>query len=983
MTTRTGANQLVGRESELDELTAAFENAREGHGYLVTLIGEPGIGKTRLTQELLLTASKRQAITAVGTCYEGTTTPPYWAWIQLIRSLLTKPTDAILRALKPRAAVMAETVPEIKGLFPNTAVLSEVETGQARFRLFEAITKFLCEVAEYKPIVLVLDDLHWADQSTLDLIEYAVREFSSKPILVVGSYRDTELGRRHPLSDSLAKIARTTDFKRILLRGLDLDEVTRMVHTTVNESTSPELIAEIHERTEGNPFFVTEVVATLTKEAENRGGDFDALRFKIPEGVREAIGIRLNKLSDECNEILRTAAVIGREFDFSLLIMLNSERSEEDQLTLIEEAVAVGTVREVEGSRDHYEFAHALIQQTLIEELTTGRRVRAHARVVTAMEQLYAEHLSDHASDLLHHCTEGLVSEQKIVNYAQLAGDQATALYATREARAYYEQALQALGDDSDVIQRAEILANIGLGELLTLNYPHTQRGWDHVADAFKIYDEMEDHKSAVTLLRQARGFRPIWLHSREAVYSRALEMVEPSSTDAGYLLVQHAGALRFEEMDHDGAAAALDRALEIAIDSGNKRLETRVLLGLADNGGPDGDAEGAADLRRRAAVLAQETDQPIEEASARRAVLTQLISEVDAGDALRNIEEVLELERLFGFDTSIIFEQLRIAIIGGDLANIPYFADLVDRDHDDDSVHRILAGLALWHLEDTSELDERFAEAHDESQFAQTLWQRASNASFLSLVAWSTGRADDAMKAAVVAHSFLEMPKIISEIEAFARVAISISAIMTGNEVEAAEQRRHLVDGPISIAGTTYYFAGDRILAALANTAGLLDEATVHFEDALNFTSDPSYRVEAAWTCHDYAKLLIERASAQGRSAESAQHLNKARELISTGLAVAREIGTKPLENKFTTLQEQADSFGLTRNTRPDGLTNREVDVLRLICDGLSNQQIADELVITLSTTASHVANILGKTASSNRTEAAAYAIRQGLADA
>jgi DNA-binding CsgD family transcriptional regulator/tetratricopeptide (TPR) repeat protein len=718
----------------------------------------------------------------------------------------------------------------------------------------------------------------------------------------------------------------------------------------------------------------------MAKESAERGGNFNAMKFRIPEGVREAIGIRLNKLSDDCNEMLQTAAVIGREFDFTLLSMLKSEDSDKDELTLLEEAVAAATVREVPGQRNRYEFTHALFQQTLVEELTTGRRVRLHARVVDSMEQLYPENLSEHATEMLHHCTEGVVSANKIANYAQLAAVHAAHLNAWAEARAYCEQALEALGDRSPDFQRADILSLLGRGELLTFSYPDLQRGWNHVASAFKIYDDFEDHESAVSLIQRARGYRPIWLHSTAEVFLRALEMVEPNSEDAGYLLVQQAQALRFEEMDHDGAASALDRALAIAVESGNKHLETRVLLGLAANGGRDGDAEGAVELRRRAAVLAQETEQPVEEAEARRAVLTQLITEGDAGDSNRNIEEILELERLFGFETAIVFEQLRIALVSGNLENTRYFGELADRDHAGDSVIRILAGLGGWHRGDTTDLDSRFDDAHEESQFAPTLWQRASNASFLSLVAWNTNRPDDAVKAGDVVKSVISRPKLIPEIETFARIALSMSAILTGDKVEAAEQYKHLSRGRDSISGTTYYLAGDRILGALAKTAGMFDKSAAHFEDALVFCSDPSYRMEATWSCHGYAEMLLETISSSKRTEKSTSDLERAKEVLILGLNHARDIGTHPLESLLIALQEKAAALGATRPTRPDGLTNREVDVLRLIASGRSNQQISDELVVTLSTTASHVANILGKTDSSNRTEAAAYAMRHGL---
>ena len=221
MTLARGSDPFIGREREMAELVVALDGAVGGHGGLAMLVGEPGIGKTRLTEELESIARDRGVGVTRGACYEGGSTPPYWAWTQAIRSLLTDPSEAVMSALATRAAVIAEIVPEIGNMMPGLISPMEIEAGQARFRLFDSVAAFLNEIANSPPLVIVLDDLHWADQSTLDLLEFVAREVSSSPMLLVGSYRDMELSRRHQLSETLATLARARGFQRIPLGALE------------------------------------------------------------------------------------------------------------------------------------------------------------------------------------------------------------------------------------------------------------------------------------------------------------------------------------------------------------------------------------------------------------------------------------------------------------------------------------------------------------------------------------------------------------------------------------------------------------------------------------------------------------------------------------------------------------------------------------------------------------------------------------------
>ena len=293
--------------------------------------------------------------------------------------------------------------------------------------------------------MLVLDDLHWADRSSLLLLEHLTRELGESRILLVGCYRDTDIARQHTLAETLAQVSREPVFRRQSLRGLEQDDLGRFVEAASGVSPSQDLIETLYAHTEGNPFFMTEVVRLLSETggltAEHVGAP-EGLR--IPEGVREVIGQRLNRLSEPCNEVLTTASIIGREFDFRLLNNLSSEMSEDELLRVVDEAVGSYLIEEIPSQMDRYQFTHALVQQTLAEEVTTSRRVRLHARIAEGLEEIYGDGVESHAAELTHHFAEAqtLTGPAKLVRYSLLAGEQALAAYAHEDALAYFERGL-------------------------------------------------------------------------------------------------------------------------------------------------------------------------------------------------------------------------------------------------------------------------------------------------------------------------------------------------------------------------------------------------------------------------------------------------------------------------------------------------------------------------------------------------------------
>ena len=278
--------------------------------------------------------------------------------------------------------------------------------------------------------MLVLDDLHWADTSSLLLLQFIVRQLEGCSLLVVGCYRDTDLPHQHPLSATLAELSREPVFRHHFLRGLSEQDTARFIEITVGIKPPQFVVDHIHAQTEGNPFFTAEVVRLLAEE----GGIVVAeapwpLSIKVPLAVRNAVGQRVSRRSEECNRMLSIASVVGREFTFDLLSRLMADVSEERLLHALEEALSGRMIEELPGQSNRYQFTHALIQETLVSELAVARQARLHAQIGEALERLYGPQAGTHAGELAYHFARAVsvLGTEKLVHYTQLAGEEALA----------------------------------------------------------------------------------------------------------------------------------------------------------------------------------------------------------------------------------------------------------------------------------------------------------------------------------------------------------------------------------------------------------------------------------------------------------------------------------------------------------------------------------------------------------------------------
>jgi tetratricopeptide (TPR) repeat protein len=499
---------FVGREAELRQLQSAFDGVMSGQGSLVMVVGEPGIGKTALCEQLATYVTLRGGKTLVGHCYEeGPMSLPYLAFVEALRSyVLTRDVKNLRKELGTGAADVARIVSEIREKL-KVKLQPPGNPEEERYRLMQAVTGFLSNAATVQPLLVVLEDLHNADKGTLEMLTHVSHNLSGTRLFLVGTYRDVDVDRSHPLSAALAELRRASTYGRVALRGLNADEVRRMLENITGQDVPWSIAEAVHRQTEGNPLFVQEVVRYLAEEGliTRERGRWRATRdtpleMSIPEGLRDVIGKRLSRLSAECNRLLSVAAVIGREFRLKVLQRVVGV-AEDELIAALDEAkrAAVVEERSAVAAAVTYRFAHAFFRQTLYEEIIAPRRIRLHQQVARALEELYASRLEEHAAELAEHFSHSSDPSDlaKAVSYGEMAAHRATSVYAYGEAIRLLEQALkvQEVLDPENKVKRCDLL--LALGDVLLLA-GDTQRVTDIEApQALSLAEAIADNRRA------------------------------------------------------------------------------------------------------------------------------------------------------------------------------------------------------------------------------------------------------------------------------------------------------------------------------------------------------------------------------------------------------------------------------------------------------------------------------------------------------
>ena len=989
---------FVGRAGELAALTADLDAAVGGRGGVALVAGEPGIGKTRLVEELAARAIVRGAVVLWGRCWEGAGAPAFWPWVQVVRGYVQVQAEdlaSLRHDLGAGAADIAQLVPAVHDRIPDLPAPPPLEPEAARFRLFDSLAGFLRTAAARQPLLLVLDDLHWADIPSLALLRFMSRELDgvegSGP-LVVGSYRHTEVEQGHPLLAAVADLTRG-QHRWLLLGGLGQREVAGFMALVAGTEPSAELATEVYQQTDGNPFFVTEVVRLLASQGswdqlDPAARDARLLGSRLPEGVRAVVAERLSRLSADCRRVLEIASVVGRDFELRVLQPVSGLDAGQ-LLMLLEEAEAARLVGAVPGELSRWRFAHALVREVLYEGLLAARRVRLHGLVADALEPVHAAEPGPHLAELAHHLVEAAPGSEKTaaraVRMATLAGGRSLQLLAWEDAAVLFERALAALAlaeRPGSAQQRCELLLAIGEARMAASDVPAARTAYQQAGELARRIGSPEALAQAglglgleitsgivdpvqVGLLEEAlatlgeddsplrarvlaglaralvsspQGERRLAL-SEDAV--RMARRLDDPATLAAVLFGRHLAIWGSERAEVAGERLALaTEAVGLAEQIGDRAMVLRGrglrridLLELGDLAGYDADLAAAEQAAEELRQLRYRWQLPF--AHATRALLAGRFAQA---------EELIE-------------QGLAAGRQAGDQAVGNYYTGVI-------ATLRFMQGRL-------GELTEMARDAA--TRFPAMVVFRAALAAMLA----ETGRADEARAEVgwLAAGDLTAVPRDPAWSYSLASLALACyhlgAAGIAGKLHPLLEPYadRNIVTGRVGAIclGPAAYFLG-----LLDLTRGVPEQALLRFQQAASLADRMQGRPMVAMSREGQARALL----ALDRPGDRQQAIA----LLDEVTVTARVLGIRGLAERAATLATAATAASRAP-AWPAGLTGREVEVLRLIAAGQSNRAIAQALFISPNTVLHHVSSIFAKLGVANRAEAAAYAIRRGLA--
>ncbi|MEQ8486543.1 MAG: AAA family ATPase [Pseudomonadales bacterium] len=958
---------FVGRGDALQALEAAFDSLSTGRGGMVALYGEPGIGKTACAEVFARHIEGRGGLVLWGRCLEQAGAPPYWPWTQILRDYVDASSrDELQARLGGHARMLASLLPELEDRLDITITTAGgADQHEQRVRLFEAVSRTLARAAAEAPLTLIIDDLHWADASSLSLLEYLCDEARRHRLLIVCAYRDIEVTRKSPLLATLGALAHARHLQRVRLGGLDLEETGQLAAAVAGGAMPAQVVQAIYQQTDGNPLFVHEVARVVADELRHRRGDVIAV--DVPDGVREAIGRRLDRLSRPCNELLSVASVIGREFDLPLAASVLGQNLEA-VLPHADEAIQGGILEPVSAAgRGLHRFAHALIRETLQDEIPTLDRLRIHKRIAAALEALHPVG-DDVLSMLVHHACEAaaLGDCDAAVDLALRAAERDVQLLALEEASRHCDLALRTLSvnghrDDRRIaaisFRKAEI--DLAAGHVEPALNAAT-RG----AEASRGRDPVLFSQNVQIMVRIASNASQA--HAA-ALLEEALAALPDSALERRSAILAHLAVAR-RGGDPEFVNAAAEEAVALA-----RRLQSPDALMMALRLWAQGLRGNPATLSRRLALCREALallPQCRDAVECAEPMYFQLLNLMEAGAMAesgpllcRYIEqaEALGLGR-HRYQAGLM--EIALRLLRGEWAGLEpqleaslQMGQRLDR-HDPDGVYgaqMFQLNRELGRITNLAPLVRRIAEAPE-----QRLWRPG-----LAVMCVEAGLPELARAAfePLAADDFAAIPRDDMWLASAVFCADVCAALGDGRRAARLYDLLTPYAGQAAVhPGAVCYGAVEMQLGLLAECVGDAGRAIAHLRGAVRLCCDMQAWPALARSQAELGRLLL------------ASEPEEARRLLMEAEQIAARLGMAALSARVSAL------LASEGRRLPDGLTMREADVLKLLAMGRSNKDISRVLGISLSTVATHVRSILEKTGCANRTEAAAYAIREQL---
>jgi DNA-binding CsgD family transcriptional regulator len=977
----TSTFPFVGRSAELRKLRTLLPLAESEGGRVVLLGGEPGSGKSRLVGELVSEAASDGVLVLTGAC-DAVVRTPYGPFVEALDQLArTIDPDELRTALGATGGELTRLLPDLPARIGELAAPVAADPDTERHRLHTTVATLLTAISRRRPVLLVLEDGHWADAPTLQLLRYLARAAGSARLLLLATFRDAEADVPGTLAETLADLRRSDTVVRMRVAGFSGEEVTEFIRCAAGGEVGagpPWLAKAIGDLTGGNAFLVCELWRDLveTGMVELVDGTVRLTRattdLGTPESVREVVSQRLARLADGTVELLELAATAGGEFGLDV-VRRAAGVSDADLLERLDEAVRSGMIDELPSRTLTYRFAHELVRRALYDRLTGVRRAELHLRVGEALES--AEARSGRAlADLAHHfaLAAPLGGAQRGVEYNVLAARAATGALAFDEAVARLRTALDLQIESPQ--GRAEVLIELGIANHRAGN---ALDALDALRDAAQIARELGDPD---LLGRAAIGYEDACWRPGMADQG-AVELLEEATAAVGEasseirigLLSGLARALDFQG-DHERAAIVRASAIGMAQRSGDRAGLATVLMRAYWSRGKNSLEEILAMLTE-AAVIGEElgnTEIRVEAMSWRVPTLVAL-GDIDA--ARREVADLQEAAE----HTAQPFMLHVAAHYGAAMAlcdgRLEEAEALANRSHD---WSRLLTGREASGVHGI----QMFGIRREQGRLAEL-------APVIRLLAgqpgssgpWRPGLVSVLVELGMDTAARQELEQVRTDGLDSLRESLWLASLTYLTDACAAlgdEATAALVYPELEpLAGTNVmighlvacYGAADRYLGMLAATLGEWDRADAHFAHATALNRSTGMLTWLSHTLHQHARARIARGDAAG-----------AVPLLSEAAAIAEANGQRALLARIRSIGPEPPA---TPEALPDGLSSREVEILRLVARGLSNREVGAALMISEHTAANHMRSILRKTGCANRTQAATYAHRHGLAEA
>ena len=566
-------------------IRAILDRALDGHGSLVMLGGGPGVGKSRLALEMAEYASRVGFRCLVGHCYERDEPFPYLPFVEIIESDLAQAAsrDDFRRRIGDNAAELAQIAPSLRRAFPDIPQPLELPPAQKRRYLFQSFSEELGRATRTRSYLYILEDLHWADESTLALLIHLANRITQLPVVIIGTYRDEYSQNNPALTRTLEELIRMGT-RPLRLGGLSRDAIAQMLHSLSQRQAPERLVSLVFDESQGYPFFVEEVFRHLLEEGKvfDAAGQFrtdiEIDEIDVPENVRLIIGRRLERFDENEKRVLAAAAVIGRSFSFQLLTGI-SQIDVDELFTVIEKAQQMGIiVPSAEGPEQPFTFAHELVRQTLLAGISPPRKQQLHARVADAIELIYPGAVTERAGEITDHLLKAgsFADDRRLVRYLTLTAKNALEASAFEEARRSFRSALSyqgALGPR----EKAELSASLAIAEL---SLEHWDAALINLREALEIYTSLGDREmigSSFAELADAFIWAGRFQEAGETARSGLAYLGQDVSANRLRLLAA-LGQASAASGAREPACEALREALEIASQLADPKLEARVL---------------------------------------------------------------------------------------------------------------------------------------------------------------------------------------------------------------------------------------------------------------------------------------------------------------------------------------------------------------------------------------------------------------------